>query len=166
MGDRLGHDEPVVPRRHEFGEREPAKGSLVDEAQFTPVGQLEPGVHVCGRGRVRLLDEELPAHPEVDDERVRIVGSVQLEPQILAATTRRDDLGAADTGREIGRAGHMAAGDPRPGQRHVLDRPAHDVVDQAAPDDLDLRQFRHDSGGVGGRIDSAADLRRCAIARR
>ena len=107
--DRRGH-----PLRVEVGQREAAEGALVDEAQLgAVVGEPEPGVQVPLVGGVRRLDEQLAAHPEVEDEAERVL---EVEPEVLAAAPDRGDPATRAGARRGAGAGDVAAGDPVPAQ--------------------------------------------------
>jgi hypothetical protein len=92
------------------------------------------------------LDEELPGHAEVGEQRVVTRRrSIQGQPQVLPASARGRHGTAAQTVGEVGgtrevptyraRGQYLTGGDATP----------HDVRLQAAPDDLDLGQLGHAS---------------------
>ncbi len=91
----------AVRCRYQLGEREVAEGALVDEVEHPlrlacPLRgsqhQPDPQVAVVGRLR-RVAHEELPAHPEVRDERLVVV---QQEPQELAPPYRGPEPAAGE----------------------------------------------------------------------
>ena len=100
-------------------EGEPAEGALVDEAQLgAAVGEAEPGVQVLLVGRGGVLDEQLAAHPEVQDQAERVA---QVEPEVLAAPAHGGDAAPGEAVGEVLRAGDVAAGDPVAAQLDVGD---------------------------------------------
>ena len=73
------------------------------------VGEAEPGVQVLLVGCGGTLDEQLAAHPEVQDQAERVA---QVEPEVLPPPADGVDAAAGKPVGEVRRAGDVAAGDP------------------------------------------------------
>src|SRR4051812_34345763 len=90
---------PLVPA---LLDGQASEGPLVDEAQLAAaVGEPQTGAQVRLVGRGRLLDQQLPAHAQVRDERTprrAAVGLGQRQPQVLAAPVR---VGEGATGQRV-----------------------------------------------------------------
>jgi len=86
------------------------------------------------------VEQELPGHPEVEDERVGRV--VEHEPEELAPPGDLPDGSAGHEVDECGDVGELADGATGV-HDDVLDRPSENVFDQAEADRLHLGQFRH-----------------------
>src|SRR4029079_15744012 len=86
-------------------------------------------------------DEHLAAHAEVREH--GLVPRLELQPQVLAATADLGDRAAVQAGGEIGVPGDVAAHGARVRDRDLDDRALQHVLGEASPDDLDLRQLRH-----------------------
>src|SRR4029078_1973554 len=94
----------------EVAEREAAEGALVDEAQLrAAVGEAEPGVQVLLVARGGVLDQQLPAHAQVQDQAERVA---EVEPEVLAAPANGVDAASGQAVGEVLRTGDVAAGDP------------------------------------------------------
>src|SRR5690606_34187936 len=73
-GQRIGGDMRdlggYAVRADDRGHGQPSERALIDESQFgSSVGKREPHPEVSFQWGVRRLDEQLPAHPEVTDQR-------------------------------------------------------------------------------------------------
>ena len=72
-------------------EEHAAKRALVNEPQFiSSVVECDPHAQMAVRVVSGLLDEQLPAHPEVHNENI---ARVQSEPEIFPAALRPRDRG-------------------------------------------------------------------------
>lgn len=88
-------------------------------------------------GGLRRLDEQLAAHPEVQQQRAAVtVGTGEHEPEVLPTAAGINDLGATHPRDEVVGAGSVAAGDPSAGQLDVSDRAADHVGGQALANHL------------------------------
>ncbi len=93
------------------------------------------GLGVLGR----LHPEQLPAHAEVDDQRV---AAVQRQQQVLAQAADRLDGPALERGAEVLGRGMAAHGAPV-GHGHRLDLLADHLFGEVLSECFDFRQFRH-----------------------
>jgi hypothetical protein len=94
-------------------------------------------------GGIRRLHEHLPTHPEVHQQRIAGIGIIQGKPEVFTPPTSSHELSAGhDLGEVLG-ASQMAT--HRAGVKHLnaADATAEDVRLEAAPDDLNLGEFRH-----------------------
>ena len=126
-------------------EGQAAEDPLVDEPQLRAVLEVERDLEVLLQGCVRLADEHLPAHAQVREQRVAplLVGTVQRQPQVLAAPARLDHGATRETQGEVLGTGHVTPQGSDVEHPHRDDPTADDVVGQAATDDLDLGELGH-----------------------
>ena len=115
-----------LPRQLGAARRElqPAEHALVDESELrTTVGEVEQ--HPCiGQQRcVRIVDAELAAHAQMDEQRI---GVVQGQPEVLPAATGNTDPASNKIGGEGVRTGQVIAHRPGVQNMHRTDRAAGD----------------------------------------
>ena len=91
-------------------------------------------------GCARVLEQHLPAHPEVAQQRVVVVEG---EPQVLAAAPGRLDAAPHEGGDEARRAARVAAYRDAGAAPRPRDGAAEDVPGQPGADDLDLGELGH-----------------------
>jgi hypothetical protein len=91
------------------------------------------------RRLLRRYDEQLPAHPEVTDERV---AGVERQPQVLAAAQRRVDTPAGEQVDEVALPGQVTADRARVRHGDRGDPAPDDAAGETEADDLDLGQLR------------------------
>ncbi len=153
LGDRLADRGPVAacrPRDRAQGrpvglerrrrDEELPEGAGVHIAELAALGERDDDVGVLGLGVLGRLDpEQLPAHPEMHDQRVP---AVEREEQVLAQPPHRFDGVALEQGAEVlgrGVAAHRAA----VGHRDGLDLAAHHLTGQVLAQGLYFGQLRH-----------------------
>ncbi|MDQ1128831.1 hypothetical protein QE381_000959 [Microbacterium sp. SORGH_AS 888] len=146
--ERLGGTEAArcaVHGRHEGIDRERPEGPLIGEHDreltVNRVRDDDPHTLVAFSGRAGLAKQELPAHPEVPDDRVRL--AVERKPQELAAAGGGADRPAREPLLEVGGARRMASQRTCVAHLDAQDVGARDGGFEAVPDDLDLGQLRH-----------------------
>jgi hypothetical protein len=131
-----------------------AEGALVGEAQVgAAVGEREAGADVRIEGTVLVADQELAAHPQVREQRLRVVED---EPEVLAAPFRAQEGTAGHRGGEPVRAGDVPAYRPEVEHLGRGDRTAHDMALDPGADGLNLWQFRHGTPPIGSGTPQAA----------
>jgi len=134
VGDLRGQLGAVLAERH------PAEDSLIDEPQLIAVVERQPDPQVAlGRG-IRCRDEELTAHAEMAEHGV---ASVELHPEVLAATPDTDDRPLLEAVDEVGGARNVPPQRPDVVDGHAGDGVPDNMVGDAATDDLDLGEFGH-----------------------
>src|SRR5436190_8944058 len=120
----------------ELGDEHLTEGSRVDETELSTLSERDHHVRVLAHGLAcRLLAQQLPGHPEVDDEHVVAVEPAQ---QVLAAPFDADDLLADESVRELLAVVVTADGAHAVGL-HVLDLLPHDLAFEIAADDFHFR---------------------------
>ena len=118
-----------------------AERALVGEAQVgAAVGEREADADVRVKGTVGVADQELAAHPQVREQRLRIIEG---EPEVLAAAFGAQERAAGHRGGEPVWPGKVAAYRPRVHDLGRGDRATDDVLLNPGADGLDLGQFWH-----------------------
>lgn len=147
-------------------QREPAEGPLVDEAQLGPRDVVEPDTdpQMLLVGHRLGLDQELPAHPEMAEHRVRGGGPgpgrpasgarararrpvrgrvLQRQPEVLPPPACHPEPAPAQRGGEVVAARGVTAYGTGMQHLHIGDGTAGDPALQSAPYDFDLGQLGH-----------------------
>lgn len=114
--------------------------SLINEPEVgASVVKGEPGPQVRAVRRLRVANQELPAHAQMGEQRV----FPDRQPQVLPAPPDGTDLAAGQRCREVIWTGQVPAGRTRMEDVDALEPAPADVPLQAGPDALHLWQLWH-----------------------
>src|SRR5665647_2108322 len=121
---------------HQIGQGHATERALVHEAKLRSViGEVEGRVQVRFVRRAGCLDEQLTAHPEVDDEALRMtIGRLEHQPEVLASTFSGVNHVAVQSICKIHRPGQMPTDDTGAKEAGSLDTAPDNVLVQSATD--------------------------------
>src|SRR5680860_960690 len=133
---------------HQIGQGHATERALVDEAKLrTVIGEVEGRLQMGLVRRAGCLDEQLTAHPEVNDEALRMtIGRLEHQPEVLASTFSGVNHVAVQSICQIHRPRQMPTNDAGTKEACSRDTAPDDVLLQSATDHLDLGKLRHPVG--------------------